>query len=366
MILTETKHRPDRMYKKKLFHSRICRRSGKILALMLAAAYAAASLSGCGLSRSSVSEEETFAQEESSSEEISRVFTAQEESASEETGAEAAAEDLTSGTLSFSQLPDTFTFSSGHGAWYTTIYLNDDGTFTGYYSDWDASGKYDGPTYYICEFSGKFSEPVQQSEYIYSTALEYLSIDSDGEIGDEYMVDDTLYVISFPYGMEDADEFLIYLPGTPFSDIDEGFLNLSNFSTEIRTTMPAGVYGLYNVSGERPFAGSDESSFWGHSYTYEYEETYCRLYPSYYSESDIAFFSGDGSGASILLYFDWTEDEYILTLAYDERGSGEYIIEITVDDDAAAAQVKVVSLEGNDLTAYGGSADGILQAEFIY
>ena len=340
------------MYKNlKVFHRQICCRSGKIPALVLAAALAAALLSGCGLSRSSVSEEETFAQEKS---------------ALEEASAQASGEDLSSGTLSFSQLPDAFSFSSGVGAWHTTIYLNDDGTFTGYYSDWDAAGKYDCPTYYICEFSGKFSEPVQQSEYIYSTTLEYLSIDSDGEIGDEYMVDDTLYVISFPYGMEEADEFLIYLPGTPFSDIDEGFLNLSNFSTEIRTTMPAGVYGLYNVSGERPFAGSDESSFWGHTYIYEYGEACCSLSPSYYSESNIAFFSGDGSGASILLYFDWSEDEHILVIAQDERGSGEYIVEVTINDDAAMAQVKVVSLEGNDLTAYGGSAAGFLQAEFIY
>ena len=321
--------------------------AGKLTALMLAAAVCC----GCGLNRGSVSEEET---------------SVQEESASEKAGGEAAGEDLSSGTLSFSQLPDSFTFSSGVGAWATTLYLNDDGTFTGYYHDWDASGKYDCPTYYICEFSGKFSEPVQQSEYIYSTALEYLSIDSDGEIGDEYMVDGTFYVISSPYGMEDADEFLIYLPGTSLSDIDEGFLGWNYISAEIRTTMPAGVYGLYNVSGDRAFIGVDESSFWGHIYTYEYGETYCHLYPSYYSESDIAFFSGDDTGASILLYFDWSEDEHILVTAQDERGSGEYSIEITVNDDRTAAQVMIVSLEGNDLTAYGGSAEGILQAEFLY
>ena len=95
-------------------------------------------------------------------------------------------------------------------------------------------------------------------------------------------------------------------------------------------------------------------------------ETYCHLYPSYYSESDIAFFSGDDSGASILLYFNWSENEHILVAAQDERGSGEYIIEVTVNDDRSAAQVMVVSLEGNDLTAYGGSAEGILQAEFFY
>ena len=55
----------------------------------------------------------------------------------------------------FSELPDEFYFSSGAGAWRTELFLQDDGSFNGQYSDSDMGSmgeEYPNGTVYICEF----------------------------------------------------------------------------------------------------------------------------------------------------------------------------------------------------------------------
>ena len=63
----------------------------------------------------------------------------------------------------FAQLPQTFVFSSGAGAWSTQISIKADGTFTGHYEDADAGDAGDGydSTVYQCDFSGRFTPPVE-------------------------------------------------------------------------------------------------------------------------------------------------------------------------------------------------------------
>ena len=265
----------------------------------------------------------------------------------------------------FSQLPDTFGFSSGAGAWSTELYLNDDGTFTGYYHDSDmgvTGDGYRGGTVYICEFSGKFTDPVQVDEYTYSMELEYLNVETEG---DPYIENEVLYVPSEPYGLDNADEFLIYMPGAVLSELPEDFLNWSFISTEIRTTIPSGVYGIYNVSGQEGFVGKTDDCFWDNDYRYEYEETYSEIRPSYYSDSHIVFFPDSSSASSIDLHFAWSEDDQSIFYAEDTRGSGDYEIEIILNDDKTAAQVTITSQDGADLSAYGGTKDGTLTCEYI-
>lgn len=155
----------------------------------------------------------------------------------------------------FRTLPSSFTFSSGAGAWATGLNLNPDGTFTGDYHDSDMGDMGDGypnGTVYVCSFSGSFSAPVKISDFIYSMKLE--SFETETAPGEITFENGIRYIYSEPYGMENADEFLIYLPGTPVSEIAEEFLTWL-FLEPGKTALPADTYGIYNVSAQHGFTG---------------------------------------------------------------------------------------------------------------
>lgn len=168
-------------------------------------------------------------------------------------------ETLNQGNLDiFGLLPSEFVFSSGSGGWATEITLNDDGTFSGQYHDsemGDTGNQYPDGTVYISNFNGKFTTPKKVNEYTYSMRLDYLS--SEGTIGDEYYENNQRYIISEPYGFDDADEFMIYLPGIAMSDLPEGFISWLYAFINVQTTEILPCYGIYNVGGEEGFVAYD-------------------------------------------------------------------------------------------------------------
>lgn len=122
----------------------------------------------------------------------------------------------------FEKLPQGFDFSSGAGGWGTHIDLNPDGTFTGQYYDsdmGDTGSGYSNGTVYICNFDGKFSTPKQVNDFVYSMKF------------------------------DNADEFMIYLPGIAISDLPEGFTNWLYAFINVQTTEILPYCGIYNVSG---------------------------------------------------------------------------------------------------------------------
>ncbi|MBQ3088091.1 MAG: M4 family metallopeptidase [Clostridia bacterium] len=154
------------------------------------------------------------------------------------------------------QLPDEFYFSSGAGAWGTIIEIKDDGSFTGGYHDSNAgetgAGHPNGSRY-ECSFSGKFSTPKKLSKYIYKMKLEYLDLEEKpGKVSYE---DGVKIITSDPYGFDNANEFYIYLPGAPVSQLEDGFLEWVRFDTETNKTLPKNIYGIYNISGRMGFSG---------------------------------------------------------------------------------------------------------------
>ena len=164
--------------------------------------------------------------------------------AEQEFGAEDAQEEPAS---LFETLPEVFLFSSGAGAWRTELHLNTDGSFSGEYTD---SNMGSGELLY-CNFSGQFSEPVQVSEFVWSVTVESLELeDTPGEV--TYVkADNYNRIASTPYGLENAKEVLIYLPGAAAEDLPEMFRNWTHAPSE-------GVldfYGLYNVEEELGFSG---------------------------------------------------------------------------------------------------------------
>ena len=156
----------------------------------------------------------------------------------------------------FSTLPDKFTFFSGAGAWCTYLFLEDDGSFYGSYHDTDMGvqgEEYPYGTVSCCEFQGKFAPPEQVDEYTWSTHVEELELAA--EPGTVTYEDGVRYIDSEPYGLNDVDEVLIYLPGLPKADAPEEFVSWTpNFWHSDRATA-FDAYGLYNVNGEQGFLG---------------------------------------------------------------------------------------------------------------
>lgn len=156
----------------------------------------------------------------------------------------------------FSELPGKFTFSSGAGGWRTYIEINDDGTFTGNYSDLDMGDddvNYPNGTTHICNFDGKFTNVKKIDDYTYSMKLDYLN--TEGTKGDVYYEDGVRYIYADPYGFDNADEFMIYLPGSPLDTLPDEFISWVGLSKDRYDKMPSDLYGIYNVGGKMGFLG---------------------------------------------------------------------------------------------------------------
>ena len=83
---------------------------------------------------------------------------------------------------------------------------------------------YPNGTVYLCHFSGRFLNIEKVDEYSYSMTLSELNCDDEG--GEEWIEDGICYVPAAPYGMEDGETFVLYLPDTPTDGLDEDFLKL--------------------------------------------------------------------------------------------------------------------------------------------
>ena len=264
-------------------------------------------------------------------------------------------------------LPEKFTFSSGAGGWATHLFLESDGSFTGEYHDSDMGVKgdnYPRGTVYICNFEGKFTDLEKVSDYIYSMKLDYLTVkEPPGKI---YYEDDIRYIVSEPCGMMNADEFYIYLPGAAIADLPEAFLSWTHINHRIRDTLPSGFWGIYNAGEETGFTAYAEDFFWFRSYTYDYEKRAIALRPSYYDMSSLVFRQGIGA-ASMILEFPWRQDGQTEFKACDyQGGTGGYDIHLDFNEDLSAVTISVTSLNGIDLSPWGGTADGTFTAEFVY
>lgn len=150
-----------------------------------------------------------------------------------------------------------FYFASGAGGWRTILHIKADGSFEGVHSDSEmgiTGEDYPNGTYYICEFGGAFSAPEKVNDYIYSFNLESL-VYSPSDVVE--IIDGVRYVNSTPYGIENGEEFYLYLPGTPLSELPEGYINWVGrdiYTTENAQEPTLPFYGLYNVTEECGFS----------------------------------------------------------------------------------------------------------------
>lgn len=156
----------------------------------------------------------------------------------------------------FKSMPSDFIFTSGAGAWQTQLTVGDDGAFSGQYIDsdmGDTGEKYPNGTTYICDFDGKFSVIEKMDECTYLIKLDELNTARNP--GEEYYENNIRYICSEPYGFENADEFIIFLPGKAMSDIPEEFKIWLNSFMDASSTGTLPYYGIYNVNGQAGFVG---------------------------------------------------------------------------------------------------------------
>ena len=156
--------------------------------------------------------------------------------------------------FSFSDLPYTeFHFNSGAGAWGTVLVIHPDGSFNGTFQDTDM-GSGEDPEYpngcvSYSEFSGKFAQPVWLDEH--SCVLKILEIQYEREPGTSEIRDGILYSYGTAYGLTETEELVLYLPGTPISQLPEDFIPWAGLYGVDGTELPH--YGLYNPGHQTGF-----------------------------------------------------------------------------------------------------------------
>lgn len=178
------------------------------------------------------------------------------ENGAEEGDAAESAEEEGKDILSIIALYD-YDFSSGVGAWGTSLHINEDGSFSGDFHDTDAGESGDGydGVVYLCQYTGQFTIPVRVSDYVYKMQIE--SISYANESGTEEIEDGMLLKYSDPYGLEDAKDIYIYLIGTPLDELPEEYLSwVTGKGVDLDGMDSLPFCGIYNESQQEGFSGT--------------------------------------------------------------------------------------------------------------
>ncbi len=161
--------------------------------------------------------------------------------------------------LSFADLDELdWTFSSGVGAWYTCIWMEEDGTFTGEFHDsemGEADEAYPDGTVYGCLFHGKMTLGEQVDEYTWKIRVDEVELD-EGQVP-EVIEDGMRFVTCEPYGLKAGNDMLLYLPGTPVEKLHEDFLMWAHLYAYGEDVKELPYYGLYDPQEETGFIGEE-------------------------------------------------------------------------------------------------------------
>lgn len=168
----------------------------------------------------------------------------------------------TSDSLLPGDYPLTFKFSSGAGGWGTELRMNADGTFDGYYYDYNGGEVSDDYPYGTQNFSkakGSYYDVQQINETTYSFTISELSLYGEEDSG---VKDGTNYSYSsdgtFP-GFDSTtagSKMLYYLTGTSMEEIpEECILWLFNPDADSDGKLDYNV--IYNEEGQEGFSEAD-------------------------------------------------------------------------------------------------------------
>ena len=157
----------------------------------------------------------------------------------------------------FSELKNLeFYFSSGAGGWRTVLHIDGSGGFSGTYSDSDMGGSGEDGIWgiqYRCDFTGQLTQPVRVDDYTYSVRIDEIAYEK--EAGTDEVIGGTHYYYTDPYGLEDAEELLIYLPGAPLGQLPQEFRGWVGYYDNTRDELP--FYALNNEVHQQGFSSYD-------------------------------------------------------------------------------------------------------------
>lgn len=154
----------------------------------------------------------------------------------------------------FSQMGRDYLFSSGVGAWGTTLHVDEDGSFKAEFGDFNGSmGEDKGPGYYRGVLTGKLVNPRKISDYEYQVDVADAKLEHEPgeqeyiEVAGQKMYVEYTECNGFP---SDTKTLTIYTPDAPVSELDESFISwvrLRWFGKEPETL---GFYGIDIISGD--------------------------------------------------------------------------------------------------------------------
>jgi len=160
-------------------------------------------------------------------------------------------------SFSYDQLRFTdFLFSSGAGAWGTTLYIAEDGSFSGVYHDSEMGESAEGyphGTVYYCDFYGQLGTPVRIDDYTYELPLKVLRYGHVPE--SQEILDQQRYCYTTAFGIEDTFSLILYLPGIPVESLPMEYRQWVGLHTE--DTGELSFWGLYNEPQQQGFSSSD-------------------------------------------------------------------------------------------------------------
>ena len=170
----------------------------------------------------------------------------------EEGSAQTDLQDQNAMAVVLASVPGEFYFTSGVGAWGTSMVLEKDGSFTGSFHDSNMGADndiYPGGEVLISNFSGRFDNFRKVDDYTYSMHLSEL--DYETQPGVDWTDGTVHYIAGDAYGIADGDLFCLYLPGHPVNTLPEGYMSwarLYMYGNDDSPTLP--FYGIYNVARE--------------------------------------------------------------------------------------------------------------------
>ena len=151
----------------------------------------------------------------------------------------------TSDDIQISDLPTEFIFTSGAGAWHTSLTIRPDGTFDGIYTDSDYR------ELYYSTFNGKLGQPKKTGDHQYLVKIEAFEVTNDFD--KVYCGEDIKYIPADPYGLENTNELILYAPGMPLSEMPEDCRSwLIYYESSV---LADGDYVLYNAQEGDAFVG---------------------------------------------------------------------------------------------------------------
>lgn len=132
------------------------------------------------------------------------------------------------------------------------IMPKENGTFRGTFTsnDWGYQGpEYPKGTCYLKEISGVFSEVEKLNDYSYRMVVD--KIEKTAQAGESYISDGVRYIVEDGTGIDNGDEFYLFLPGTPQSLFPQGLVDsVNNNGYHTMDEITSDTYVMYRPDPE--------------------------------------------------------------------------------------------------------------------